>query len=615
MIFVTLWMTAIIAVRKIDDIDLWWHLQIGTSILDGQYPPDWTEFYFSDIAGNPDTVAASHYASDALFAMSFRMAGLVGPQFIVLVCLLSLFLVISRRAVRANFTHVLLVAVAVLASYQLSLVRNAVFGALGLAVYLVIIHRAGKDARYWYLVVPLVAAWSWFHGSFLIVLGTLPFLVAGQIIDCSRDRAPLKGPCHAISSWCFATAFALVTNFQATALVAVQPIHAFLLVVVALALMVTARYQITFPVFSNRVIGGLYVCLATVVVTYVALKATDSSMIVRTESGFETMGSLSVPMRIAHAFNNTVWRSAHNTFGSIDFLSPFEFLRHCHVIFSGVLILIGAVAVWLYRHKLRHQTVWFWLAFTLFGLGYVRTIGFAALISAWTIFEAGAFYQKTLSKVSLGFLLILIPYVTWAAFFAPKSIGFYPTHQPGMGPAPFFSSQMPAYIEANFPSAKPFTTLGSGGYLSWKWQHRIPVFIDGFYAPHSGSTLDTYNRSLAAGNARLLEKKGCDLAILNIWDRRWIDLFNGDPLWVPVAIDRGFIAFAPRAALPPDGTLKIQLLLETDALNELPPYLNKAVTFALLETPKILRDHHYPVTAAAMQSEPLHEYARASIQD
>jgi hypothetical protein len=78
-----------------------------------------------------------------------------------------------------------------------------------------------------------------------------------------------------------------------------------------------------------------------------------------------------------------------------------------------------------------------------------------------------------------------------------------------------------------------------------RWDFEKPVFLDGFFAPHTREVWNAYHAALHDGDLRSLhEKFGIRLAIVPTTSPKWVDRFRQSPEWNPVAVGEGTVVFA-----------------------------------------------------------------------
>ena len=56
-----------------------------------------------------------------------------------------------------------------------------------------------------------------------------------------------------------------------------------------------------------------------------------------------------------------------------------------------------------------------------------------------------------------------------------------------VGKVPIYDDATADWVKNQFRDAKVFTTIESGSYCVLRWNFEKPVFLDGFFAPHTRS--------------------------------------------------------------------------------------------------------------------------------
>lgn len=172
---------AYLALRPIDDPDLWWHIAAGRRMLDGLGVP-WTDPYSYVAHGNP--WIAYSWLAEVVFA---RLDRAWGPGVLILLAaalFAGTFGVVLRTCRAAGARHLpafLATAAAALAASPCRTVRPHLFSFLCMALFcfLLVRDRQRHDALVW-LLVPVFVLWANTHILFPFGLVALAFhAVAG----------------------------------------------------------------------------------------------------------------------------------------------------------------------------------------------------------------------------------------------------------------------------------------------------------------------------------------------------------------------------------------------------------------------------------------------------
>jgi hypothetical protein len=167
---------AYLALRPIDDPDLWWHLAAGRRMLDGLGIP-WTDPYSYVAHGNP--WVAYSWLAEVAFARLDRMGG---PGLLILLAgglFAATFAVVLRTCRASGARHLpafLATAAAALAASPCRTVRPHLLSFLCMALFchLVVRDRRRRDAGVW-LLVPVFVLWANTHILFPFGLVVLAF--------------------------------------------------------------------------------------------------------------------------------------------------------------------------------------------------------------------------------------------------------------------------------------------------------------------------------------------------------------------------------------------------------------------------------------------------------
>jgi hypothetical protein len=182
----------VLALRPIDDPDLWWHLAAGDRILGGLGIPRTDPFSY--VAGGNDWVAYSWFA-EVLFAAVRRALGLGALVPLAAAAVAATFYVVLCACRAAGARQPLAVGVTLAAALVSSpswTVRPHVFSFLAMAIFVHVLglrRHHGRD-RLW-LLVPAMALWANTHILFpfgLVLLGAHLAEAVGRSWQGGSDR-------------------------------------------------------------------------------------------------------------------------------------------------------------------------------------------------------------------------------------------------------------------------------------------------------------------------------------------------------------------------------------------------------------------------------------------
>ncbi len=595
-----------VSLKQIADVDIWWHLSLGRAYMERLGPPDVAAFYFSPVNDNIQDLRYI-WLGDAIFYTVHAVAGDAGLQLLALAfTALSCALLASMRKRPLSAWTLLALLLLTAGVYQLQTVRNALFSLPLFTLTLWLWRQArfeGRTGLYW-LFPPMLAVWSCLHGSYLLGFGVLGLLILGDLLDTLRGRNDESGSLlgqHflvgglsllAVSiynplTWQTLSRLSggLFWAFLATAALGVGAVVALVhfkggkwfldrrvwLFRVALALLTigfaAAAYRFVAPYFTEEISRAT-----------IDLRDPDRLMEMERPGFFG---------KIKLALNNTFWKPDEHQIASSDFFSPLDAIGEIYVWTS--LLLGGLCLVMLvFARPFRFSLALPFLAMVTLGLGYKRTVGYLAIISAYGLFTLG--WQRVsdiLAKREAWAWTASLAAVAaiYAALIFRFDIGLWDNHRAGFGRAPYYSQEISDQLLANHGDEPVFTTITTGGFLLYRWSPHKKVFFDGFFAPHRGQTLQDYRQTLMSQDPELLYRKyGIELAAMALHDSKWISLFSRSEHWYPRYMDTGMVVFRRQPdfdrAPPP-----LELLMTAEDLSRLPLYYRGVAANRLFETP------------------------------
>ena len=179
----------LMAVEKVHNNDIWWHLKTGQWILETGTIPDTDPFTFA----TPGAAWTPHYwLSDVLFATVFRVGGLGGLILFKALIVAAGFFIVYRLMIRQGVNILVAVAVVMLAvfiGHFRFLLRPHVFMFLLSAAFFGILSvEAGQRNFKLLWLLPLMLLWVNLHGSFFLGLVLAGCLLAEKVLTTGYRR-------------------------------------------------------------------------------------------------------------------------------------------------------------------------------------------------------------------------------------------------------------------------------------------------------------------------------------------------------------------------------------------------------------------------------------------
>lgn len=173
-LLVMTWTVAVLAVRRVAEADIWYHLANARQILERRAVPR-VDLYTFTAGGTP--VIDFEWLSELVYYGAFKgwgQRGLIVVYVILIVASYAGIYVLARkRGGRRVETALLTIVGVVLGSYSFG-PRMMHFGWLCLVALMVLLERVEEDPKAAWLLPPLFALWINLHGSWLfgvVVLG------------------------------------------------------------------------------------------------------------------------------------------------------------------------------------------------------------------------------------------------------------------------------------------------------------------------------------------------------------------------------------------------------------------------------------------------------------
>ena len=189
----------LMAIEKVHNNDIWWHLKTGQWILETGKIPVTDPFTFT----TPEAAWTPHYwLSDVLFAVVFRVSGIGGLILFKALVIAAAFFSMYRLMVRQGVNLLVAVAVVMLAvfiGHFRFLLRPHVFMFLLSAAFFWVLSLGGGQRKLKLLwLLPLMLLWVNLHGSFFLGLVLTGCLLAEKLLTTGYRRIQKK---DATTTW------------------------------------------------------------------------------------------------------------------------------------------------------------------------------------------------------------------------------------------------------------------------------------------------------------------------------------------------------------------------------------------------------------------------------
>jgi len=513
---------------KIYDIDIWWHMQCGKSILSNFSPPDFSTFYFTPVV---DTVGSLRYTSlgDIIFHLVYLFSGDFGLQMMRLCAVLSACILFRSFAGKEYKPwHLLLLMVFVVGTYQKQLIRNSLYAYYLVPVVFWIWHNIRYKQKQWYIwLYPVVLGlWSCLHGSYLLGFCLVVLIFLGDIMDKIRIKKDKITKQILVYSIVLGLCFGVIAIWNPTTMSYLG----------LLKISRDVNHEKINPDANKKKAPGLKELLLT---------TTDFMPVEKKETGFFNS--------IKNSLNNTVFKTSHLIFVSADFVSPFDKLNRFYVwiaLFSGVL---GLFFILFFIRPVRFSLFLPFAGVLFVGLGYLRLCGYIPFLTAVVIFSAAGDMNIKTIKIKgkyisntawmLSALLILLLWCDCFLKFPVKIGGDF--HSFGLGRAPIFSEKCPGKVYSEFKTNKVFTTMTTGGYLLYQWFPCKKVFIDGYFAPHPPKVRLHLGlmKQPETNPDFLFTEYGIDVALVDNASGSILNVLFNSKNWYVKYIDKGMVCF------------------------------------------------------------------------
>src|SRR5271169_4720685 len=179
------------AVRNVNDPDVWWHLKVGQYIAEHKSVPHTDPFSYTR-AGQP--WVAHEWLSDLLLYQLQRTTGWGGLILIFAAILAAAFFLLYLRCGPATYVAGLATLCGAWATAPVWGVRPQVLSLLMTSLWLLILERSERNPKLLWWTLPLTLLWVNLHAGFALGLALSALFIAGewgeQLLGRSRRNTP-----------------------------------------------------------------------------------------------------------------------------------------------------------------------------------------------------------------------------------------------------------------------------------------------------------------------------------------------------------------------------------------------------------------------------------------
>jgi hypothetical protein len=168
------------AIRNVDDPDVWWHLKTGEYISAQKSAPH-TDIFSYTRAGQP--WVAHEWLTDLTLYQLLRATGFGGLIFIFAALTASAFFLLYLRCNRNGVVAGIAILIGALATRPLWGVRPQIVSLLLTSLWLLILDRSEKNPRLLWWTVPLTLLWVDLHAGFVLGLAISAIFLASTFFE------------------------------------------------------------------------------------------------------------------------------------------------------------------------------------------------------------------------------------------------------------------------------------------------------------------------------------------------------------------------------------------------------------------------------------------------
>lgn len=536
-----------ITLNKIESLDAWFHIHYGRVMWETWSAPDLSQSYFMPIMQNVVDFRFT-FLGDVCLYLIHALGGDIGLQMFKIGCVLfAIYLLLSINRFKYTGWTLLILIFFVLGTYQKHLIRNSLFG-LPFTVFSLwlFIQVRFKDREKLIWIYPLlIGVWGITHGSYLFGFSLMVLLFLGDVIDSFRKLNPGRPR--------YLWTYLIVVAISFGAIYVKNPLTQNMLIDPIRNLMASAQSKLSCELTAPAFAFNPPEQQATKPQPPAPSMASNAR-----ETGIFGL--------IKQGLNSTVFKSDPEVLSS-DFTSPFDNLRSTAVLASLAFGIIAAIAL-SFARPCRCSIVFPFVAVTILGLGYFRTVGDITVVSAWTLLTLTAGYDDFFPRLKermycasrspapwlIAFLWMIGVSVVTLTGNASAIIGGSPLHIAGFGRFHTFDDSTYDYVLQKFKDKRVFTTISTGSYALYHWYPNKKVFIDGFFAPHDPQEYRDSLRILRRTEDPdiLYRKYQIEVALLENTRDNFARSLRDSENWYPVAIGLGTTVFQYLPDAPAD---------------------------------------------------------------
>ncbi|MFB6354952.1 MAG: hypothetical protein ABEJ65_00355, partial [bacterium] len=212
--------------------------------------------------------------------------------------------------------------------------------------------------------------------------------------------------------------------------------------------------------------------------------------------------------------------------------------------------LIGLFLICVGYHSWRWSIVLPYLAVTVIGLGYVKTISYISLVVIPLLFMMNRLnyfsklsYTRTIRVALICVVIFLygsLSFHIYRGSLGKKLMG-NTYHRIGYGVHHQFAPDLGQYVLKHYPDQQIFTDHNVGSHLIWQWWPRKKVYID---AKNTAYQMKFRNRHFRVPLIELVREGDYQYVILHVKNPWNYLYFIPDPEWNLVVFDTGKLFYS-----------------------------------------------------------------------
>lgn len=248
---------------------------------------------------------------------------------------------------------------------------------------------------------------------------------------------------------------------------------------------------------------------------------------------------------LKHFLQNTVFNREIMKVRGQDF--PLDRPRMIYVSSSIVLFLITLGAFAITARHFRLEEFLPFLAASIIGFGYMRTVVLIPLVSTAVLFikhRRGDFLHIKMGRTAqiAAFMVILIMLGNFYYYVAMYDKRHFTASKDtfGFGRSLIWSDRMPEYILEHYKNEKIYNLYGIGTFLNWKWFGRKKVLMDGKSKAYDP---DFFQEVTELSLSEYMEKHDINYVLVPYWQSIAFSALIPAPTYQIVAYDSAFFLF------------------------------------------------------------------------